>query len=125
MLSTRYLNSFRNPCVYVDFIWIFIQIYTLFGTLNACFSNEIDFLKMATMDRVSNSKSLTICCNDGISIQAGCSLFHFLFCIVFSSFFLERKSNLQLFHWFSIFGIGTGWSPCHLVKKKCDTVPTA
>ncbi|KAG6757669.1 hypothetical protein POTOM_037990 [Populus tomentosa] len=26
-----------------------------------------------------NSKSLTICCNDGIGIQAGCSLFHFLY----------------------------------------------
>jgi hypothetical protein len=25
----------------------------------------------------------------------------------------------------AIFGIGTGWSLCHLVKKKCDAVPTA
>jgi hypothetical protein len=85
-------------------------------------------LKMTFVNHVSISKSATICCNNGIKHLSWTVPISFdqkqPFSSFFVLFFFERKMNLILFQGFSIFGIETGWSLCHLVRKKCNTVPT-
>ena len=100
----------------------FTQVWTLFGTLNACFSNEIDFWKWHLWTIWASPNLLPFVATMGSNIWSDGPYF-FLSKATVSVFVFLREILISIQR-FRTFGIETGRSLCHLVEKKCNPVPT-